>query len=352
MDAVNLFSDTQTRPSWAMRKAMADAEVGDEQRFLDPTTLELEARVAELLGQEAALFLPSGTMCNVIAFRLHVRPGGDEVILAANSHPVNFEAGSPATLAQAMTLRLDVPSGIFGPDELDAAVRPPGDRYGPRSRLVSVENTTNQGGGRAWPLDTVRGVLGVAERHGLRTHLDGARLMNAAVATGVSAADYARGFDTAWIDFSKGLGAPAGAVLAGSRELIDEAWRHKQMLGGALRQSGILAAGCLYALEHNVGRLADDHEHARLLASNLAKLPGVEIDVSRVETNIVIFEVDDAPAVVSGLAAAAVHVTPLGPRRIRAVTHLDVDRAAVYRALAAFREVLKGEKRPSRALKG
>ena len=334
-----------------MRKAIADAEVGDEQRFLDPTTRELEARVAELLGHEAAVFLPSGTMCNVIAFRLHVRPGGDEVILAANSHPVNFEAGSPATLAQAMTWRIDAPSGIFGPDELEAAVRPRA-RHQPRSRLVSVENTTNHGGGRAWPLEAVRAVLGVAERHGLRAHLDGARLTNAVVATGVSAADYARGFDTAWIDFSKGLGAPAGAVLAGSRQLIDEAWRHKQMLGGALRQSGILAAACLYALEHNVVRLADDHEHAQLLARNLAKLPGVEIDVSQVDTNIVIFEVDDAPAVVARLAAAGVQVTALGPRRSRAVTHLDVDRAAVYRALAAFREVLKGEVRPRRALKG
>ena len=352
MDEVNLYSDTQTRPSWAMRQAMANAEVGDEQRFLDPTTLELEARVAKLLGHEAGLFLPSGTMCNVIAFRLHVRPGGDEVILAANSHPVNFEAGSPATLAHAMTWRLDAPSGIFGPDELEAAVRPPGDRHEPRSRLVSVENTSNQGGGRAWPLDAVRAVLGVAERHALRAHLDGARLMNAVVATGVSAAEYAHGFDTAWIDFSKGLGAPAGAVLTGSRELIDEAWRHKQMLGGALRQSGILAAACLYALEHNVGRLADDHEHARLLAGNLAKLPGVEVEVADVETNIVIFEVDDAPGVVARLAEAGVHVTPLGPRRIRAVTHLDVDLAAIYRALAAFRAVLKGEVRPPRAVRG
>jgi threonine aldolase len=350
LDPVNLFSDTQTRPSWGMRRAMADAEVGDEQRFLDPTTLELEARVAQLLGHEAGLFLPSGTMCNVIAFRLHIRPGGDEAILAANSHPVNFEAGSPATLAQAMTWRLDTPTGIFGADEVEAALRPPGDRYAPRSRLVSVESTTNHGGGRAWPLQAIRGVLDVTERHGLRSHLDGARLMNAVVRTGVPAADYARGFDTAWIDFSKGLGAPAGAVLVGGRELIDEAWRHKQMLGGALRQSGVLAAACLYALEHNVDRLAGDHEHAQLLASNLAKLPGVDIDVSQVETNIVIFEIDDAPSVVARLADAGVQVTPLGPRRIRAVTHLDVDRADIYRALAAFREVLTGEVRPRRRL--
>ena len=338
---VNLYSDTQTRPTTAMRRAMADADVGDEQRGLDPTTAALEARVAELLGHEAAVFLPSGTMCNVIALRLHLRPGGDEVILAANSHPVNYEAGSPATLAQAMTRQLDTPSGIFGPEEVEAAVRAPGDRYAPRSRLVSVENTTNQGGGRVWPLSTVRAVLEVAARHGLRTHLDGARLMNAAVASGTSAADYASGFDTAWIDFSKGLGAPVGAVLAGSRELIEEAWRHKQMLGGALRQSGMLAAACLFALDHHVTRLEEDHRHARLLADNLAKLPGVEIDPEAVDSNIVIFGVDDAPQVAKRLLEAGVQVTVLAPTRLRAVTHLDVDRREIYRALAAFREVLR-----------
>lgn len=340
-EPVNLYSDTQTRPTTAMRRAMLDAPVGDEQRLLDPTTLELEGRVADLLGQEAGLFLPSGTMCNVIAFRLHVRPGGDEVLLAANAHPVSYEAGAPAALAQAMTRQIDAPSGIFGPAELEAAVRPGDDRYGPRSRLVSVENTTADGGGRVWPLDTVRGVLEVAARHGLRTHLDGARLMNAVVATGVSAADYARGFDTAWIDFTKGLGAPLGAVLAGSRELIDEAWRHKQMLGGAMRQSGMPAAACIYALDHHVARLAEDHEHAQLLADGLAKLPGVEIDPATVDTNIVIFGIEDAPAVARRLCDAGVQVTPLGPRRLRAVTHLDVDRREIYRALAAFREVLR-----------
>jgi threonine aldolase len=337
---VNLFSDTQTRPSTAMRRAMVDAEVGDEQRFQDPTTLELERRVAELLGHEAAVFLPSGTMCNVIAFRLHLRPGGDEVILAGNSHPVNYEAGSPATLAHAMTRQLDAPTGLFSAEQLEQAVRPPGDRYGPRSRLVSVENTTNQGGGRVWPIDALRGVLDVARRHGLRAHLDGARLMNAVVASGTSAAEYASGFDTAWIDFSKGLGAPVGAVLAGSREVIDEAWRHKQMLGGALRQSGMLAAGCLHALDHHVTALAEDHEHARLVAENLAKLPAVNVDPDSVDTNIVIFEVEAAGEVARDLLEAGVQVTPLGPTRLRAVTHRDVDRREIYRALAAFRQVL------------
>jgi threonine aldolase len=332
---VNLYSDTQTRPTEGMRRAIAEAEVGDEQRFADPTTLRLQERVAELLGHEAALFLPTGTMCNQIAIRLHTRPGGDELIAAANSHPVNFEAGGPAFFSGAMVRTIDTPTGIFSAGDLRAAVRPAGDRYAPRSRLVSVEQTTNLGGGCVWPLDAVRGVLDVAREHGLRAHLDGARLMNAAVASGTSAADWAGGFDTAWIDFTKGLGAPVGAVLAGSRELIDEAWRYKQMIGGALRQSGIVAAGCLHALDHHVERLAEDHENARVLAEGLAALRG--FDVQRPQTNIVIADVPDAPVLVGALWDRGVEVTPMGPTRIRCVTHLDVDGAAIDRALEAFR---------------
>jgi threonine aldolase len=331
LDRVNLLSDTQTRPTQAMRRAMAEAKVGDEQRLADPTTLALQERAAELLGHEAGLFLPSGTMCNVIAFRLHCRPGGDEAILAANSHPVNFEAGSPATLAQAMTRQLDAPTGVFGPGDVEAAVRAPDNRYTPRSRLVSVENTTNMGGGRVWPPGTIRAVLEVARRHGLRAHLDGARLMNAVVACGASADELASGFDTAWIDFSKGLGAPAGAVLCGSAELVAEAWRHKQMLGGALRQSGVLAAACLHALDHHVERLADDHANARALAE------GLGLDSSAVESNIVIWAVEDAPATVAAAASEGVDVGALDARRLRAVTHLDVDGDGVERATAVLR---------------
>ena len=338
MERVNLFSDTQTRPTDGMRRAIAEAEVGDEQRFADPTTTRLEERVAELLGHEAAVFLPSGTMCNEIAIRLHVRPGGDELIAAANSHPVNYESGGPAHFAGAMVRTIDAPSGIFDPDQLEAAIRPAGDRYAPRSRLVSVEQTTNLGGGRVWPLETVEGVLEVARAHDMRAHLDGARLMNAVVASGTSASEWAGGFDTAWIDFTKGLGAPVGAVLAGSRELIDEAWRYKQMIGGALRQSGIVAAGCLYALDHHVDRLAEDHENARVLADGIADLPGVQLQPP--ETNIVIADVPDAPALVGALWDRGVEVTPMGPTRIRCVTHLDVDRAGVERAVEAFREAV------------
>lgn len=339
MPPPNLYSDTQTRPTEGMRAAIARAEVGDEQRGLDPTTITLEDRVAQLLGHEAAVFLPSGTMCNEIAFRLHVRPGGDEIILESSSHPVTAEAGGPAQLAGAMLRTIDGDRGVFTAQQLEAAVRGRVDRYAPRSRVVSIEQTANTGGGRVWPLETIQDVLAAAGRHDLRAHLDGARLMNAVVASGVPARDFAGGFDTAWIDFTKGLGAPVGAVLAGSRELIDEAWRWKQMLGGAMRQSGLLAAGCLYALDHHIERLADDHALARRLAEGLAELPGVGIDPGSVETNIVVFEVEDAPELVRRVADR-VDLGALDARRVRAVTHLDVGPEDIDEALGAIGEVL------------
>ncbi|MBV9336585.1 MAG: DegT/DnrJ/EryC1/StrS family aminotransferase [Solirubrobacterales bacterium] len=339
MPPINLYSDTQTRPTDGMRAAIASAVVGDEQRGLDPTTRRLEERVAELLGFETAVLLPSGTMCNEIAMRLHARPGGDEVIMDRTAHPVNSEAGGPAVVSGLMVRVLDGDRGVFTGADLEAAVRPTGNRYTPRSRLVCVEQTSNLGGGRVWPASVVHDVLDVAARFGLRTHLDGARLMNAVVATGMPASSFASGFDTAWIDFTKGLGAPVGAVLAGSRELIDEAWRWKQMLGGAFRQSGMVAAGCLYALDHHVSRLAEDHLHARVLAEGLAALPGVRLDVSTVETNIVIFSVDDAPGLVARLADR-VELQAFDAHRVRAVTHLDVSRADVESAVAAIADEL------------
>jgi threonine aldolase len=344
---INLYSDTQTRPTDAMRAAIASAVVGDEQRGLDPTTRELEERVAELLGQPDAVFLPSGTMCNEIALRLHARPGGDEIVLDRTAHLVNYEAGGPAQFAGLMVRVLDGDGGVFTATQLQAALRPAGNRYAPRSRVVSVEQTSNLGGGRVWPRAVIREVLEVAARFGLRTHLDGARLLNAVVASGVPAAEFAGGFDTAWLDFTKGLGAPVGAVLAGSRELIDEAWRWKQMLGGALRQSGIVAAGCLYALDHHVERLAEDHENAQVLARGLAELPGVDLDPATVETNIVLFSVDDAIGLVRRLADR-VEVQAIDAHRVRAVTHLDVTRADVERALQAFREELGANSAASR----
>jgi len=336
---VNLWSDTQTRPSDGMRRAMAEAEVGDEQRGLDPTVSALEERVADLLGHERALFLPSGTMCNQIGIRLHVRPG-EAVLLHHSSHPIVAEAGGAAAHAGAMISALDGEGGMFGPDDVDRALTRPGDRYAATARLLCVEQTTNMGGGRVWASERLDAVLGIAEAVGLRTHLDGARLMNAVVAAGVSARYYAAGFDTAWIDFSKGLGAPMGACLAGSTELIEDAWRLKQMMGGALRQAGIVAAAGLYALDHNVDRLAEDHENARFLADGLAELPGVDIDPAKVDTNIVIFEVADAPGRAAQLRERGVDIGSLDDRRIRAVTHMDVDRAGVERALEMMREVL------------
>jgi threonine aldolase len=332
--AVNLYSDTQTRPSEGMRRAIATADVGDEQRREDPTTRHLEERVAELLGQEAGLFLPSGTMCNQIALRLHARPGGDELILDRTAHPIIAEAGGPAWNAGLMIHALDGDGGIFTGDAVRAAIRPDS-RYMPRSRVVSVEQTTNMGGGRVWPLDSVHEVLQVAREHELRTHMDGARLMNAVVASGVSAAEYAGGFDTAWLDFTKGLGAPVGAVLCGSTELIEEAWRWKQQMGGAMRQAGIVAAGCLYALDHNVERLADDHAHARVLADGFAEL-GCEVIPP--ETNIVIFSAPEGFVEAMGRHAIDLSDTPDG--RVRAVTHLDVSRAEVDAALEVARTVL------------
>ena len=332
---INLYSDTQTKPTEAMRRAIASAEVADEQRLADPTTNRLQERVAELLGQEAALFLPSGTMCNQISFRLHARPGGDELILDRTAHPIIAEAGGPAQNSQLMIHALDGEGGIFTAQQVEAAIRDPSNRYLPRSRVVSVEQTTNMGGGRVWTLAQVQSVLEVTRLHGLRAHMDGARLMNAVVASGTSAARFAGGFDTAWVDFTKGLGAPVGAVLAGSRELIDEAWRWKQQWGGAFRQSGIVAAGCLYALDHHIERLAEDHENARALAEGLLEL-GCQVIAP--ETNIVIFAAPDG--FVQGMAERGVELSDTPDGRVRAVTHLDVDRAGVDSAIEAARSLL------------
>jgi threonine aldolase len=339
---VNLFSDTQTRPSEPMRRAMARAKVGDEQRGTDPTVNRLQEAVAELLGGEAALFLPSGTMCNQIGIRLHIRPLGDELYTHRTSHPVVAEAGGAAMIAGALVHPLEGEGGMFTAAALEAAMRDPEDVHQPRSRLVSVEQTTNLGGGRVWPREAIDEVLAVAGRYGLRAHLDGARLMNAVVASGESAASYAAGFDTAWIDFSKGLGAPVGACIAGSAELIEEARRHKQMLGGAMRQAGIVAAGALWALEHNVERLAEDHANARLLAEGLAEIDGIEIDPATVETNIVVFEAADARGLLERLAAEGIELHRKGSL-VRAVTHLDVDRAGIERTVRAVNVALRGQ---------
>ena len=342
-DLVNLYSDTQTKPTAAMRRFMCDAEVGDEQRNEDPTVNLLQEMVAELLGKEAALFLPSGTMCNEIALRVHCKPG-DEFLAHATSHPIHFETGGPWALAGVGPRPMEGARGQFDAAAVDQAVRPAAMRHMPRSRLLWVEQTSNLGGGSVWPLARIQAVVAAGRKHGLAAHMDGARLMNAVVASGVSARDFAAPFDSAWIDFTKGLGAPVGAALAGPRDFIAEAWRLKQQMGGAMRQAGIIAAGGIHALRHHVKRLADDHVNARRLAEGLAEVPGIALDPSTVDTNIVILEIRgalDAAAAVQRLLDRGVRMGALGPRTMRAVTHLDVSAAQIERALAAAREVFR-----------
>ena len=335
---VNLYSDTQTKPSPAMKAAMMEAEVGDEQNGDDPSIVALCERMADLLGKEAAVFLPSGTMCNQIALLTHCRRG-DEVLAHETAHIIANEGGGPGALAGAVVLGLKGERGQFDADAVRGAVREVR-RNSPPQTLVAVEQTTNTGGGAVWPLAKLNAVLDVAHAHGMRTHMDGARLMNAVVASGVSARDMVAGCDSVWLDFTKGLGAPLGAVLCGSAAFIDQAWLWKQRLGGSLRQGGICAAACAYALDHNVGRLAGDHENAMALARGLASIPGLAVEPP--ETNLVFFDTrgtgQTADALAARLRLEGVRVSTMGLYRVRACTHLDVDRAGVELAIQVIRE--------------
>lgn len=341
---IDLYSDTLTKPTPDMRRFMCEAEVGDEQKGEDPTVNQLQEMVAELLGKEAAVYLPSGTMCNEIALKVHTRPG-DEVLADRTSHVVHFEGGGPGLLSGVLVSALDGERGVFTGAQVRAAAHPRS-RYAPRSRLVSLENTSNLGGGRVWPLAAVADVASAATALGLATHMDGARLLNAVVASGTPARAYAAAVDSVWIDFSKGLGAPVGACLAGSRAFIEEAWRYKQALGGAMRQAGIIAAGGVYALRHHVDRLAEDHDNARALARGIAELPGIALDPAHVETNIVIFDVAGTGLTAAALAErlmaeAQVRCSVMGETRLRAVTHLDVSRKQIDAAVEAFARLCK-----------
>ncbi|MEM9045432.1 MAG: threonine aldolase family protein [Pseudomonadota bacterium] len=333
----DFYSDTKTKPTRAMREAMLEAPVGDEQKDEDPTTRFLCERVADLLGKEAAVFMPSGTMCNEIAIRVHCRPG-DEIICERSCHVIGFEGGGPAALAGAMVHPIDGVHGRMTSDQVRGAVRYPS-RYDPRSRLLSVEQTANLAGGAVWPLNQLNEIASVAKEHGLSTHMDGARLMNAVVSSRTPAADFAAGYDSVWIDFTKGLGAPVGAVLAGSSEFIEEAWRFKQQMGGAMRQSGVLAAMALHALDHHVVRLADDHTRAGRISDHLRTLSKVTA-ILPVETNIVIFDLSeegpDAEELADLALDAGVIIGEFGERRIRVVTHLDVDDGSVEALCAVF----------------
>jgi threonine aldolase len=335
---VDLYSDTQTRPTPGMRRAMAEAEVGDEQQRRDPTVTRLCEEVAGRLGQEAAVFLPSGTMCNAVAVATHTRPG-DAIVMDRQGHVARAETAGAAVISGVMFDYVDGERGIFSAEQLEAAM-PPGNIYRPGVSLVCLEQTHNFGGGTVWPLDSWEAVVDRAHQRGARVHVDGARLYNAVVASGVDAATWAAGVDSVWIDFTKGLGAPIGAVLAGSADFIEAAWYWKHRLGGAMRQAGIAAAGCLYALEHHIDRLADDHDHARRLAEGL-RARGLEVD--EVATNMCWIHPASVGMTPSELATAlaghGVRVSEVGDR-VRAVTHLDVSADDIGTALEAAAAVV------------
>jgi threonine aldolase len=338
---INLLSDTQTRPTQAMREAMARADVGDEQIGDDPTVNALCERVAGLLGKEAAVFMPSGTMCNVAATLVHCRPG-DEILAHQTAHIIAREGGAHAALGGFQIVPLTGADGRFAPDTFRRALHPRS-RYQPPQTLVSVEQTANIGGGTIWKKADLDQIVQIARSNGLATHMDGARLLNACVATGIAARDMASGWDSAWIDFSKGLGAPIGGVIAGSRDFIDEVWRWKQRLGGSMRQAGICAAACLHALDHHVDRLADDHANARALARGLSQIAGME--VQQPETNLVFFRPEGAGVagdkMVAELRQRGVLLAMMDGR-IRACTHLDVTADMIEETVGLVREIVRG----------
>jgi threonine aldolase len=343
---IDLYSDTHTLPTEAMRQAMAAAPVGDEQHGEDPSVNALQDLVAGLTGKEAALFLPSGTMCNAIAFAVHCRRG-DAVILDRYAHPAFNEAGGPAVLGNVLLRTVGSPRGIFTAAQVESELSE-GGTHNSRTSLVSVENTTNTGGGAVWPLDELARIRALTGERGVPVHMDGARLMNAVVASGNPVEAFARNVDTVWIDLTKGLGCPVGAVLAGSRRFIEDARRYKHMLGGAMRQAGIIAAAGIHAFEHHVDRLAEDHANAKRLAEGLAAIPGVRLVHDSIDTNIVFIDIAasgmTARGFNEGLERRGVRMGALNPdgTLVRAVTHLDVRRDDIERTIDASREVLTG----------
>jgi len=339
---VDLRSDTVTKPTAEMRRAMAVAEVGDDVFGEDPTVNHLEAVAAERLGKEAGLFVLSGTMGNQVSLMAHTQRG-DEIILDENSHIFNYEVAAMAVLSGLQPRTLRGHHGILDPEDVRRAVRPPNIHH-PKDTLVCVENTHNRGGGAVYPLETLREIRRVATEHGLAVHMDGARMFNASVATATPAQQLAAQADSVTFCLSKGLGAPVGSVVVGTRNFIDRARRARKMLGGGTRQAGILAAAGLVALETMVDRLREDHENARVLAEALAALPGVTIDLQRVQTNIVIFSLQrkdlDAPGLILKLAEQGVKAFNISQDAIRMVTHKDVDRAGILRTIQVLKQIL------------
>jgi threonine aldolase len=335
---IDLRSDTVTRPTQAMRDAMARAEVGDDVFGDDPTVRALEEEVARITGKEAALFVPSGTMGNQLAIATQTRPG-DEIIVGEGAHPVHYEGGAAPALS-GVQFAVAGHGGMYTADEMEAVVEPRM-YWAPRTSLVAIENTHNRSGGRVWPPDLARGVAQRARALGLATHLDGARVWNASAASGVDVATLCEPFDTASVCFSKGLGAPVGSAFCGTRRLIEEARRFRKRWGGAMRQAGIIAAGALYALAHHRARLADDHANARALAEGMARVAGARVDPASVQTNIVNIDLDvPADAVASAARGLGVLIHASGPKRLRAVTHLEVSSADIHTATDTLARVI------------
>ncbi|MFC1863172.1 threonine aldolase family protein [Thermodesulfobacteriota bacterium] len=337
---IDLYSDTITKPTQEMRQAMSSAEVGDEQQKEDPTVNRLIEMVCDLIGKEDAIFLPSGTMCNQIAFRVYCRPG-DEIIMDDSAHTRHYETGGPSALSGATMYPIKGEKGVFSANQVKEAIREQGNHF-PRSRVLLVEQTSNLGGGTIWPLDTIQEVCDVAHLNGLACHMDGARLLNAVAGTGISASSYSNSFDSVWIDFSKGLGAPVGAALAGSKEFIKDAWRWKHQFGGAMRQAGIIAAGAVYALEHNVDRLSEDHKNAKIFSDGLRKYGGIQ--VFPFETNMVYFDISGlnitAQEFNDRMMDRGVRFSIIGDCTLRAVTHLEITGDKINKALSHIEDVL------------
>jgi len=338
---IDLRSDTVTKPSKEMRRAMATAKVGDDVFGDDPTVNLLQEKVADMLEKEATLFVPSGTMANLIAILTHTNPG-DEVIMEKDSHTFNYEVGGAAALAGVQINPLIGDRGILEQEQVEEAIRMPNVHI-PQTKLICIENTHNRGCGAIYPMKKIRTISQLAEERKLKMHLDGARLFNACVATGFAVKEYAKYFDSLTFCFSKGLGAPVGSILAGSKEFIKKAHRYRKMLGGGMRQVGILAAAAIYALDNNVKRLAEDHLHAKMLANALAKMDGFQVNPDHVETNIVVFDVSNSGMsvnqAVEKMEEKGVLLVPFGATLVRAVTSLAVSREDIEKAIEVFSRV-------------
>jgi len=338
---IDLRSDTITLPTPEMREAMNGASVGDDVFGDDPTINNLEKRVAEILGKEAALYMPSGTMTNQVAIRTHTEPG-DEILLEQSAHVYFNEAGATAALSGVICRLIEGERGVFGAEDMEASIRPVDNHY-PRTKLVCVENTTNRGGGKVWPLEKLAEVKKTAHENGLKIHLDGARIWNAAASMKIPESEIAKHFDSVSVCFSKGLGAPVGSALAGSHDFISEAKRFRKQFGGGMRQAGVIAAGALYALENNRERLTVDHDNAKLFAKGLSEINGIEIIPDEVETNIINFRVQGMTIneLIERLNNQGTHVLPKDHITIRAVTNLMVSESQINIALDHVRNAMK-----------